>query len=231
MRDSTLSGLELAVADFGEAHARASVPESMVGADFIQASGEDRAKGYRHPVTFLSAIIGFVGTVLGAAIAGVVAWAIHRAQRQDVLDKERRDRNAGAASRASQALAQIKLLGDKPELPDRSDGYADPTVSDHPYDQWERQRDEQLVAFEVAVLDLDHHTVRSQLSRVRSLIFYDDAGEWSHARSADATRYSACNYGLDVIGRYRRGATEFTPIEEARPRLVEALALYLEDEG
>lgn len=176
------------------------------------------------------AVSQLLGVLVGGAVTGTIAVFTFRWQRRDAMAAEERARRAvladelrareiTASALSRDSLVRLLLLGSDPDL-DREremdrrlakgDDYAEITADLGPPDEdaiaaWTRARQDLIVAFETAALDIGDRELRSRLAEV-SLILKLYYGPKKYAGQPERrTRYIAVKDALDCLGAFRRG--------------------------
>lgn len=178
----------------------------------------------------MQAVLAFVGVLIGSLVSTGTAMLLHRSQRRDIRDAERRARDATATSRIQELIASLIGLERRPdELREIAEARRDrrnksreglpPEPEQATLDDWDRRRKDLLLAFEIASQDLSSQPLRARLAQVHRVLVYP-SGPWDQARQPESvTRRIMCQHALECVGAYRRD----DPLPAAPDRFTETV--------
>ena len=161
-------------------------------------------------------LLPLVGVLVGGFLSTGTAMLLYRRQRRDAEEEGRRTRETAATSRIEEALVSLMGLGRRPDelrelekdhrylRGESLDGLpAEPEETIR--QEWDRRREELLLVFETASMDLSSEASRSRLERAqRAFLWYH--GPWSIERQTEsATRRIVSRHALECVGAFRRG--------------------------
>lgn len=130
-----------------------------------------------------------------------------RWQRRDALAAEQRARAAVATARASESLAKLLLLDQRPDVcnEDEQRGEEPGPSAEVASAAWRRTQDDLLTSVDVAALDIADIDLRSRLDEVGQIFRYHEGPQHYIRQSEYRTRYIAVRHALACIGAFRRG--------------------------
>jgi hypothetical protein len=156
-----------------------------------------------------------VAVLVGGGLATGTTLLIHHLQRRDAARSERRTRENAATSRLAELTVTLLRLDRAPgELREieqarrlargKSLDHLPPAADEEAERAWERQRDDLLLAFKTASMDLSDVPLRKLLEQAHESLLYP-YGPWDQAQQSESTtRRIICQYVLECLGAFRR---------------------------
>jgi len=165
----------------------------------------------------MQAVLAFVGVLIGSLVSTGTSMLLYRRQQRDARDAERRARDETATSRIQELIASLIKMERRPdELReiaearryrwDKSMDNLPPEPEQAALDDWNRHRNDFVLALEIASGDLSSDPLRMRLERAHRVLDYP-SGPWNQARQPESrTRLIVCRHALECVNAYRRGA-------------------------